>query len=357
VGRQTLGDGNEIVNLQLSVRLAAGWVLLEPASNFEPWFQLLAYRVAGAREVEALVPAAREAPLEVVVLGPDGAGAEGASLQTVEFSGQERQVTVETLGHGRLRVYGLPHLPGEPVTAFVVWRIEEAVVAEVGPEAAESEQPSTPQLQATVPESLAEPWRVIVRLKGPVYGRPYSESMTFDMDCAVDEDLFGGDGPTGSVRVLARGWDGCALREATVAGLPVDEAGEVLVTGLRVGRHTLRMGSPGRLLALGDVEVVEGREATLVLREPRGGRLEVEVRDLQGNPLPGARLVLDTSWYDVADGVQRLDLVCDEQGRRTLERVQPGACHVSARWGSRQGTAEVTVRDQETTKVVVVLAR
>jgi hypothetical protein len=51
--------------------------------------------------------------------------------------------------------------------------------------------------------------------------------------------------------------------------------------------------------------------------------------------------------FDVVDGVQRLDRFTDARGRRTFARVESGEVTVTASWGSRTGSATVTLRDGE----------
>jgi hypothetical protein len=62
-----------------------------------------------------------------------------------------------------------------------------------------------------------------------------------------------------------------------------------------------------------------------------------------------------TNCLDVVDGILRLDLWCDERGRRTLERVQPGVAAVHATWLGRRAMTEVLLLDEQTTRVTLVV--
>jgi hypothetical protein len=56
----------------------------------------------------------------------------------------------------------------------------------------------------------------------------------------------------------------------------------------------------------------------------------------------------------VGEEGQRIDPFADAAGRRSFSRVEPGEARVSAGWGSRHGTARVTLRDGGRAAVRVV---
>lgn len=334
----------------LGLRLEPGWV---------PFDVTLAMGdvAADAREARVRLPVAPEAVLDVIVLAPDGSPAEGVEVDTVRLGASERSVDVEERGPGSLRVRGLPLMPGEPVEVSLVWEPDEP-----SPGAAEStgEGARTPFVARTdVPASLAAPWQVTARLRGP---SPRGEIETEEVVArpALDPDLRAEQAepgePAGQVRVLMLTADGEPVAGAEFLGQVTQADGAVLVTGLRPGRRTLWFIAKGHLGAHAEVEVVADAQVALVLREPRGASLDVRVVDGEGRALPGARLTLEkTRWFDVVDGLQRFDWYCDAAGRRTFERVQPGPCRLTAAWLGRRGSAAVDLADGDTARLTIVV--
>jgi hypothetical protein len=316
---------------------------------------------ADARALVALVPLHRETVLAVHATGPDGRPAAGAKVAALDVAGQDVFPVVADTGPGAMRIRGIPHLPGEPVRIALEWTSENRVEAET-PELTEGI--ASPQIVATVPTDSAATWNVAVELPGPV-GYLHDRVET-DQD--VPEPALPGlrwapsGTPLGRVRVKALDVDERPLRRGLIAeeslglgrqAVAVDERGEILL-GFPAGEATVRVASIGRFDAVGHVAVVADATTDLVVREPRGARLDVLVVDEEGRPRPFARLDLGRAWFDVEGDRQRIDAFTDANGRRTISRVEPGTATVKATWGSRRGEASVVLRDAERASVRIV---
>ena len=321
--------------------------------------QLLA---AGVREAVAVVPLHREAVLHLRVLGPDDRPAVGAAVRSVVVG--RRRGAVEDVGPGEFRVLGIPHLPGEPVAIAIDWIVEGAVATraiEPGPpteteEVRGIEDVDAPDATSVVPADLSRPWSVVLRLTGPTGPRIVDHNET-DNDLPTEEWLSAGSDhvPAGTVRVTVLGWDGRPVAGATVFGHATDADGVVVLSRILSGECEFWTRPDGRFPARAAAVVPEGGQVDVVLREPVGAILDVLVTDAEGDPRPSALLTVSGARvFDVVDLVQRLDRFTDARGRRTFARVEPGDVTVHASWGSRHGSATVTLRDGERASLHIV---
>jgi hypothetical protein len=333
-------DGRETPLGQLTIRPPAGYLAPEEA------LVLMGHLAADVEATLAVVPVHREAPLHVHVQGPDGRPAAGAVIGALEAAGRLLDVVTEDLGPGEIRVRGIPHRPGEPVSLAIEWGEEAPRPAEEPP--VPQEGIAAPVARSVIPDDLARPWTLTVHLAGPT-GPVVLDHADSDQDLPFEEDLLPEtDGPVGTARVVVLGWDGRPVPGATVFGQPADRDGVVVLTHLPAGERRFRTAPPGRLPAQAVADVREGSRIEVVLREPVGATLDVLVTDEGGTPRPSARLaVAGARVFDVVDGVQRLDRFTDARGRRTFARVESGEVTVTASWGSRTGSATVTLRDGE----------
>ena len=114
----------------------------------------------------------------------------------------------------------------------------------------------------------------------------------------------------------------------TVAGVTrvADAMGRVVFTDLPATEHRVKISGAGPSWTQ-PLEVADARHQTHVVRVPRAGTIELSVIGTNGDPLPHARLTVaqasGLSWFDIEDGVQRLDRFTDAAGRRRLRNLQP----------------------------------
>ena len=324
---------------------------------------------AGVGDLRVIVPLHRALGLDVSVLGPDGAPAEGARLSDVRIAGRELPFPEAPAdAQGRIHLAGVPFLPGERLTAAVEWRAREAREPEPPPPSERSDGPSA-ALQTIVPGDSSQPWAVVVRLAGPT--RAVGDHNETDNDLPTEEEIVDVAVPpesrTGTVSARALGWDGRALSDARVwCSAPSGALQHVTAADggaefrlVPIGERSLRMEAPGRFAAVGRVAVAADATATVVLREPDGGRIDVLVVDAAGDPRPFARIRLASTTgspaLDVAGVVQRVDPFTDETGRRSFHRVPPGLASVEATWGSARASTSLTVRDRDLHTVRLVV--
>ena len=117
-----------------------------------------------------------------------------------------------------------------------------------------------------------------------------------------------------------------------------DQEGGVETPPGLVGLHKIEARQIGFVTIREEREIGRGLQT---LREERPGSIALRVVDEDGAPVPFAALRVRQGahqvWGDLQDGVQRMDLYCDETGARTLHSIAAGAVRVRARIGSRVG--------------------
>jgi hypothetical protein len=216
----------------------------------------------------------------------------------------------------------------------------------------ESEEPPS-NLAASIPESLATPWTVELRLTAPTGS--LSDHTETDFDMAFEELVLEELPPLGSLRIRLVGRDGVQVTGEPLLGLTPDAKGEVVLERLKPGELELCVRTPGRLPARHATLVRADQEVVATLREPAGARLEVVVVDEEGRARPTALLeIRGAAFFDVEGSTQRADLFTDHLGRRSISRMEPGQAEIHATWGSRKGFEKVTLVDGETTRVRIV---
>jgi hypothetical protein len=334
--------------LQLALELPAGLMTLH-----HPQVQIGVRVAAHAERYEIVVPVVHEAVLEVRVTGPTGQPAKGAQIPYVILARREWPVEVEELRPGVLRVSGFPHLPGEKIRVAVEAPGDGSSATE--PPMEEPATDSEVEHATEIPPDRAAPWVLDVRLRAWTWMTICGEGdgdVDYDRPAEASNDADGG-----SVRLLLRDHEGrpIALTETRDGMETTDASGALLRHDVRAGLTQQVASLHGHLRLVGTVDVVAGGTVDLLLREPKGGRVEVEVVDGTGRPLPSALLwFAGTLWFDVVRGVQRLDAATDESGRRAFPRVQPGRTRLQAFWGGREARTEIDVVDGETTKVTLI---
>jgi hypothetical protein len=217
--------------------------------------------------------------------------------------------------------------------------------------------------KGTLPASPHEALRVLVPL---VVASPLAEGTRRCGGCGGCSCLWSHSSCGRSVldvRVLRRGGSPAAWARVDVVvaapkekgdlgdvrHLRLDAEGRGRVTKLPAQTVVVRLREPGLVPVSAGVAVGDDVPASVTLREPDGGSVEVVVVGADGLPLPFAELeaheACGLEWQDVADdGVARMDAFTDHLGRRVLARVEPGDLRVKATWAGleAQGTASVS---------------
>lgn len=168
---------------------------------------------------------------------------------------------------------------------------------------------------------------------------------------------------TGSLEVKVLGRDGAPLADVQVVlgghlrRVRTNAAGVAVFAALAPGEFEVRTEEVGVVTARANVRVAAEQAGNLVLREPEGGTLVVDVVDEAGESLPFAEVsVDDPTWCDLADdGTQRTDPYTDARGRRSLFRVAPGEVRVRAAFGQRHAEAVAEVAERRRTTVTLVV--
>ena len=308
-----------------------------------------------AKRLEVYYPLRREVGVSVTVLEPDGSPTLKPEVYDVRAAG--RNITASRRasdGLGRLRITGVPFLPGEALTVRARRRggyAHATVTARIPAEAGVDLF-----LEVTLPPEPQNALGIGGGAGGSFRGRGGSRNLITSGGSHVR--------PKGAVVVLVRRRDGTPAQGARVylgkRETRTDLKGRAHFPRVHPGEYAVRVKQVGLLPLSGKVTVRGEAQARLVLREGPGGRLEVCVVDDEGRPLAYARLQVKTAsgqpWIDLQDGVQRVDPFTDHEGRRVLHGIEPGTISILATWGSRKRRVQVPAEPGQSRPVEIVLA-
>jgi hypothetical protein len=294
------------------------------------------------------------------ILEPDGGPVAEPLVTRVQLAGHDLptdRVAGDALG--RLRLGGVPFLPGELVKVHAGRRGGHARGS------TETRIPDDPRAAFTA-EVIVPPEE-----KTPVIGIGGQAGGGFFGGLAGHRffDLRGLHVPKerGSVVVEVHRHGGRPARWTDVWLGPrrarTDREGRVLFERLIPGDYTVRAKAVGLLALSGRVTVRPNRTAHVTLREGPGADLEVQVIDAKGRALSYATLEVQTAskvpWVDLdSQGVQRLDPFTDSSGRRVLRHVPPGKVTLKASWGSRSASVQILLTEGSKLQAIkLMLAR
>jgi hypothetical protein len=334
------------VDLPLTVRPPRGFACVESA------IRLSGEMALGATSAYAVVPLLPEVTLDLRVLCGEGRFASDLKVQDLRFVSAQRTPRVLDVGADRLRILGLPHLPGASVAVKVT--AKEHGTHHAGLEASRT---------LRMPVDPRAPWEEVILLGdaprisfgvGVRYAPARLDQLfpvrALPLGLRTSVELGGCD-----LEVHVVTWQVAPAWSAVVDGFPADAEGVVRLRELPAGTRPFTISGPGMLHAAASFEVRSGETVSVRAREPIGARLEVLVTNEAGTPMPFAGVRTSSKTLDVVHGAQRLDAWTDARGSRAFERVQPGSTNVDARWGDLRGTAAVLLEDERTTEVVIVV--
>lgn len=335
-------------NLKLGVSAPEGWVAWELATwtvHISPY----------ARRLSAHYPLRRELPVVVSILEPDGSAVRSPVLNWLAVAKRRIVEPVYTGdAYGRLRLRGIPWLPGEVVIASA--RRKDGFVAASAAAAIGDDPEREIYLEIVMPPENPN----AIRMGGGAGGR-------FGRRGGSRNLLTGGGSVRrnrGSVTVTVLRSNGRPAAGAKVKlghrTATANEYGRAHFRHVARGTHAVHAQHVGLLPMTGSVTVRGSEAARITVRERKGGRIQVLVVDDADRPLPYAtldvRLKSKRPWVDLDEhGTQRLDPFTDHQGQRQLRGLEPGRVTLEARWGgrSKQRTVEVEDRGSETIRIVL----
>ena len=361
----------------------AGWTH-QPVHDLAYWLSLRATRVRIA------VPMSREADV-VVEAGEGGTRGYGdLRIVSTQFADGLRgwprtELRKEQAGPDRVRIHGIPWLPGEPLR----------VLAAAGPprdaEAPEvdevTEEPSGDERlwgDSTWPtpieeDYLTDPGRFAIGMARlartradttrlvATFGRltPIGRTIETDNDLAYEESRGSFERtshPRGEIEAIVFDRDGnripCARLLCEGVHRFTQADGTCRFADVLVGSRRIALVEPGWVRTGATVEVRDGEATKVELREGIGGRILLRVVDDLGHPLPAADIQApsEAAWADLdADFVQRLDTRTDHRGECLLEAFPAGTWELWVLWASRSKRARVTVVEGETSEIQVTL--
>jgi hypothetical protein len=331
-------------------------VLRVPSSRWPHGERVRAEVAADVRELVVQQPVSHAVPLRLFARDPEGRVTVPVVAGVVV--GGRRVATEATSGDTETVIF-LPFTAGAHAAVFLDWTPSRG--------SARQASAGDPQWKGALPESPFDELRAEVALTEPV-PRPTDDAGE-DLGRTLTEvepvpHLSGDRERTRSLRVrllsddggpVADGWVAAEGQKGAYAVARPGPDGKAVLEGLPShAGFTLRVVAPGRLRASSWVTFPNDPEEPVTLREPKGASLEVSVATVEGRPLPFALVRPEALFFDVADGVQRVDLRTDAVGRRTFARVQPGRLRVAALWGDLRGEATVTLSDGERRSLRIV---
>jgi hypothetical protein len=317
---------------------------LERHDGWTAWDDVAPNGCAYALERTAVYPLRRELDVTVTVSEPD------ARIGPAMVCGRYVAEPVATReGAGRFRLSGVPFMPGEWIR---VWAAQPGARRRLASAAVRI--PPDPRARLEVSVTM------------PMEGghvetdndMPFEESFGEEWESTLDPRTLG----TLSVVALRRDGApaaGASVRLEMLRDMQADAAGRVRFEGVPAGAYTLILREPGLVPTRLDAIVVAQETRDVVLREGEGGAIRVSVVDEEGRGLPFATIELfqpsGVRFVDLEDGVQRLDMFTDQDGRRRFGHVEAGTVRVSASWGSRRVGTMVDVLEGRDVPVTIVL--
>lgn len=137
-----------------------------------------------------------------------------------------------------------------------------------------------------------------------------------------------------------------AIPEGASYAARADADGRVAWEQVETGTYDVRVAGAGAAFFT-RISVKEGALARRTLRGRAGGRIEVEVLDAAGRPVPFAELSLRPAhglpYADLDQGAQRIDMRTDVEGQRTFHQVPVGTTLLRFIYEGKAVDAEVDV--------------
>lgn len=304
-----------------------------------------------AETLECVLPLRRQVSVTVTPVDSEGTPVE-ARVYGLSVAGRTPGTwRFEGDAYGRLHVHGVPFLRDEILDIGVC---RKDLTGPARATAVIPDHPATPiDLQVTLPDdgeidddgnaSIGIGGSAGGSFKGRVRKPKVSNSVLVTVLRRNGEPAFG------------------ATVELPLQGGRTDAKGQVRFHRVAAGPTRVRVESAGVLPVEGSLHVSETGESRIILREGRGGTVDLMVVDDAGNPLPCARFTLKTAsglpWIDMASTAQRIDPFVDHLGRRVLGNVEPGALEITVTWGSRRRVERLRVVEGERAPLRVVLRR
>lgn len=277
------------------------------------------------------------------------------------------------VGTGRLRVSGGSHCVTEEVTVggTIAGRWQVSGRALIGPDPRATVvvevqvEPVPPDAPSESPAVLEFSFRLGDSVPLIDHLAIFRRLNTIDVGAADGSPLalaLESPPPAGALRVHALTPEGLPAPGALVRvggrSQQADAEGVARFEGLEPGQVTLSLLGAGAATSAQTV-VVSSTTRDVDLRAGRGGTLDVELSDAEGNAIPiGTVRVTQPSglpWIDFKDGTQRLDPFTDARGRRTLEGVEAGQVVVHGSYGTREVEQTVDLAEGQRLTVRLVL--
>jgi hypothetical protein len=134
-----------------------------------------------------------------------------------------------------------------------------------------------------------------------------------------------------------------------------DAAGMVRFAELPAGKYHIAASEIGMIETIEEVELGDGETLRVVLNEPRGRTIRLEVVDAAGRPLPSASVTLGGTrvdrWVRLHEGRQHLDLFTGGAGQLTLSHFPEGTFLLKAAYCGRK--AELWIRPGEPARITI----
>lgn len=347
-------------------------------------FQIHRPVAADIEDVSATVPLLPTVELVLTIRGPDGAPVEGARVLALQVVGRpavplgsaDRRYSDAADADGKVRLKGLPFVPGAEIRAEVGWRSTfprppaRDATASTPEDRGGTRHRRTPVV-VTMPVARIGSFSAEVRVSDATAGwTPFEKLAVEGLVMHAERDLVPAEafippdpGAAGRVRVRVLAADGRRIARAEVStgalSVETNMSGLVDLEPLAPGARQLRFSVPGGFRWSATVEVKSGETVVVETREPEAGQLDVEVADDEGRACPFAPIQISAAGpsgaFDVEDGVQRLDHFTDADGRRSFRRVAPGEVTLETWWRGRIARTKVVVeeRGRVTARIVV----